>query len=61
MNAYLQVNRNIKLFCPSDEVTVDQLRHVVVNELNKIPERWHGSFVRLAIEALAGKFPCGAP
>jgi hypothetical protein len=44
--------------CMPREATVDQARQVIVQYLDKIPERTHERFALLAVEALRLAWPC---
>jgi hypothetical protein len=44
--------------CVPRDATVDQAKQVIVQYLDKIPERTHERFALLAVEALRQAWPC---
>lgn len=46
------------LFCAPQEVTIGQMRAIIVAAVEKEPAQWHMPFVVLGYEALGKAFPC---
>ena len=59
MHEYLQyVPKELPLWCPDRDVTREQIRLTIVNEMRKRPETLHLPFAGHVLAALATKFPC---
>lgn len=56
--SFWDVRANLGKLCIPAGVTIDQMRAVIVKNLQERPDQWHRPFVVLSYEALIGAYPC---
>lgn len=60
MNWVLVASNDNPLWCPPEEVTLEQVRKVVLAHMEARPQNLHEPFAMLAASALRKAFPCAA-
>lgn len=58
MNDIVGADGQRQFWCPPKGVTYDQMRVIILNGLEKVPEGWHEPFYMQAAAILRGKFTC---
>ena len=56
-----KANGRAPYWCSSQNITLAQIRRIIIDKLDTQREQWKQPFIVLATKALQEKFPCPAP